>query len=227
MDRGNDRRYFEGVEPPSDTNIDSPWTLFLVHAFRREFMPSLGFLAVSLLPVVAVAGYGALTNPEAVLQFIPLLVVGSWLAASVLAERNLCRDVVIIRLEGDQPVIDHQRWWKADERLIPDEVKLWNGKRPVAWLYPVSVTGVDTGEVVTWFAPFSAWNEPLVIDEDSASAAHIAGIKTTMKASSDIARYQEPGRNDTARYGLLVVVILFGLLAAYMAGNEAIDKFLS
>ncbi len=231
MDSSNSGRYFEGVGVPGDTNITAPWLTFLLAAWRHNWQVTAGFVAIPLVLALVVAGYLALTNPGAVNQLVPLMLVSVYLAATILAERSMCRSVFIIRMERDMAVIDHQRWWKADERRIPDSVKKFDGKRPIAWLFPNSrtATHITTGEVTVteWLEPFTAWDEALVINDDSASAAHIAGIKTTMKASSDIAKYQEPGRTDVAKYGLLVVVILFGLLAAYLAGNEAIEQFIT
>jgi len=172
------------------------------------------WIALGFGPVLLAAGYLLLVYPTSAAQLFPLLIAG-YAISTYLAERNMTRLVFVISEDEDRIMIDDQSWWRDEERQIPDAFKYWNGKRSEAWLY-------KSGEQ---YEPFVAWAEPLEIGSDSASAAHVAGVRTTMNAAEKMARHRQRDSREMARYGLLAVLALGGLLFAYLAGNEALDVF--
>ena len=224
MDSGNRSGVLTGG---LDTNVTVPWPTFLLMAVRRYPGRTLPLLTAVAVPALAVAGGIVLFYP-AMIQYILVVGLLAYIAATVLVERSVTRAVMVILPDQDRVQVDEQRWWFDDERAIPDVYKLWNGKRAIAWLYPV-----EGGS----FMPFSPWNpaySPLKLvapkkgtaqaaSQAPASSAHIAGIRTTMNAAGRIARHRTPDGKEIARYGLMAMIILFGLLAVYLAGNKAID----
>ena len=235
MDRSNSHGLFAGLEIPSDTNISAPWPMFLPAAVRRYPAVSLMTTAMLLFPFILVGVYIVLAFPDFQTQ-APLVLLPGLALASYALEKQLCRTVVVIRPEEGMVCIDEQRWWRDQERLIPDSVKRFDEdtRRPVAWLYPATTLIPDPTEEdpdrmrsTAIMLPFTAWEKPLEVTADMASAAHVGGVRTTMAAAEHIALHQEPDGKEIARYGLLAIIILSGLLAAYLAGSKAIDAFVT
>lgn len=230
MGDSGDRRFFEGVAFPEDTNISAPWPFFLARAAAKYRGATLVYIAVAGVPVFALGAVLYFTAPALGYMTSLYATLLTWAAATMLAERKLTRLVVVIRPEDDIACIDEQKWWRDDERSIPDSVKRWDEdrRRSVAWLYPVETeVASEAGEttVVRALAPFTAWSKPLVINDKQAAASHIAGIKTTMASSERIARHREPDGREAMRHGLLAVLALVGLLAIYLAGSRALETF--
>lgn len=218
------------LTPVADTNIAAPTVMFLMAAWKHARGQAAFTIALSAGPVLLIGGIVLLIFPQLLSQAMLLLVI-AWAAATVVAQKTMVRDVIVIRMDGERPCIDLQSWWKSDERMIPDALKHAHRGQVIAWLYEVTeeVTDPVTGEVttITYLTDFDAWEQSLDIGEGDASAAYIAGIKTTMKASEDMASYQEADNSEIARYGLLTLIILAGLLAVYLAGTKAIDTFIA
>lgn len=209
--RGDQR---SAAELTQDTNITAPWPFFLFEAFKQNRGQAMIWVIAGFLPVVAIGGYLALAIP-AMAQQLPILIIFGYGLATYLAERNMCRTVIVIRPDEHRVMIDEQRWWREDERQLADAFKYHTGQRSEAWLYPV-----DGG-----YAPFVAWAESLEVDDDTATASHVAGIRTTMGSAERVARHRQRDNSEIARYGWLTLIILSGLLATYLAGSKAIDAF--
>lgn len=201
-----------------DTNMTAPWPFFLFSAITHNRGQALTWITVTMVPTLAIAAFTALAYPSLASQ-APLLLIIGLAFATYLAERNMTRTVVVIREDQDHIMLDEQSWWRDEERRIPDAYKHWNGKRPEAWLYLVTA-GDKVG-----YKPFVPWTESLKVTDETATSAHVAGVRVTMGAAERVARHRTPDGREVARYGMLTLIILAGLLGTYLAGNKAVDVF--
>lgn len=225
--------YFRGVTFPEDTSITAPWPSLMFKAGRRSPGAAMTNVLIAALPCMALGLVLAFTYPAAAQTPVHFLVL-AYILATILIHRNMTRPVMVVRLDNGRVCVDEQRWWRDQERQLPDSIKRWDEarKRRIAWLYPVEgeeeVDGPDGKKVkapVQWLMPFDAWGEQLEVKAGDASAAHVAGIKTTMLASEHLARHQEPDGREMVRHGLLALLVAIGLLATYMAGSRALETF--
>lgn len=225
--------YFRGVAFPEDTNITAPWPALMFKAGRRSPGQAMTLVLIAALPCMALGLVLAFTYPAAAQTPVHFL-IAAYILATLLVHRNMTRPVMVVRMDNGRVCVDEQRWWRDQERQLPDSIKRWDElrKRRVAWLYPVGEEIETQGEsgqpvkTVVWsLMPFDAWAERLEVKAGDASAAHVAGIKTTMLASEHLARHQEPDGREVVRHGLLALLVAIGLLATYMAGSRALDAF--
>lgn len=215
---------------PENTATAWPWPFFMWGVLRRFGMDGWIFLAQFVIPALAAAGILALIYPTFAAQTI-MLPVAAYAVATKYASGRFTRPVMLIHPDQDKITLDEQLWWRDQERMIPDAVKRDDDGRRMAWLFPVNdkvTTIVDGKEVQSdgsaLFA-FDANMEPIVIAEDTATASHVAGIRTTMQAAEDLARHQIDDGQEAMRYGLLAVIIIAGLIAAFLAVGEAVEQF--
>ena len=207
------------VEPPqiaisADTNITAPWPTFLLHALSADRGQALVWAFIGLVPALIAGAYIVLTMPNGQ-QFGLFALAAGYAVATMLAERNMTKLVVVVSKDENRICIDEQKWWRRDERAIPDAFKYANGKFAEAWLYRKD----------NHYEPWIAWRERLTVTAEAESAAHISSVKTTMGAAERMARHRQKDNREFARYGLLVLLALSGLIAVYLAGGDAIDTF--
>lgn len=210
------------IESMTDTNISEPWPQLAIAAGRR-FRGPMVFTAIAVgVPVMGAAALFSFMAPSYRAAMSLQALVLFYAALTYMAHSRLTRSVFIIRKEGDRAVIDHQRWWRDDERRIPDSFKTWwpAQKRAVAWLYEV-----DTGKGSIKLASFNPWAESIERKPEWATAADIGGLKTTMQAAGKVSSHRISDGKETIKMGFLVLIISISLFATYYAGNKAVELF--
>lgn len=207
-----------GVLPRCDnTNNSAPWPLFLFSAISHSRGQGLMYAGIGIGGGLLAAGIMALISP-AYTQMSLVLILGGFIGATILAERNMTRPVNVISLDNERVMIDRESWWRDEERKIPNSYKaMLDGKRPIAWLY----------EVEGGLMPFHPWAEPIPETPDGATASDVARVNAVMRSAGRVARHRNPDNRDAVRYGFMALIIVSGLIGAFMGGQEAVDTFIT
>lgn len=207
----------EALPRGENTNVTAPWPFFLFSAIRHSRGQGVMYAVAGIGGGVLAAGILVLISPS-YSQMSLLLILGGFILATYLSERNMTRPVNVISLDNDRVMIDRESWWRSEERKIPNSHKaMLDGKRPIAWLYEVD--GV--------VKPFQPWAEPIPQTADGATASDVARVNAVMRSAGRVARHRNPDNRDAVRYGFMTLIILGGLIAAFMGGNEAVDTFIT
>jgi len=143
-----------------------------------------------------------------------LILAGAGIAAGLMAKGQAVTPVLLVRRDQEGAAyVDREQWWKHDESEFPD-----------AWRWPCKgdrILFLDNldGETVLplnpWLAPMPAGSGAPAPADVSQAQLEAKALETTMKIRT--------GMQEAFKVAILAAFGLGGLIAVYMAGQQALE----
>ena len=143
-----------------------------------------------------------------------LILAGAGIVAGLMAKGQAVTPVLLVRRDQEGAAyVDREQWWKHDESEFPD-----------AWRWPcrggriLFLDNLD-GETVL---PLNPWLAPMPAGAGAPAPADVSQAQLEAKALETTMKIRA-GMQEAFKVAILAAFGLGGLIAVYMAGQQALE----